>query len=130
MSVPRFWREISSRYDICGNRCTKCNKIFFPPREICTECKIPNLERYDLKGEGTIVTYTIVHVPQEGFEEQIPYVMAIIELVDGPKLTAQIVDCDPEEVEIGKKVERCFRKIGADGKAGAIYYGYKFKLVK
>jgi len=56
-------------------------------------------------------------------------VLAIIELEEGPKLTAEIVDCSLDEVEIGKKAEGVFRKILEKGKKGVIQYGYKFRFV-
>jgi uncharacterized OB-fold protein len=80
-----------------------------------------------LKGRGEVVTYTIVHVGPEDFEEQTPYPIAIIKLEEGPQITAQIVDCPLDEMKIGMKVEGTFRKIQQDGHTGAIYYGYKFK---
>lgn len=83
----------------------------------------------DLKlgGKGKVVTYTIIHVAPENFEEQIPYPIAIIKLDEGPQVTAQIVDCPIEDVKIGMKVESTFRRIQEEGYTGAIYYGYKFK---
>ena len=80
-----------------------------------------------LSGKGEVVTYTIIHVGPENFEEQIPYPVAIIKLEEGPQVTAQIVDCPTDEVKIGMKVESTFRRIQEDGYTGAIYYGYKFK---
>ena len=83
-----------------------------------------------LGGKGRIVTYSIVHTAPENFERQTPYPIAIIELDEGPRLTAQIVDCDSNELKIGMKVQSTFRKIQEDGWVGAIYYGYKFKPLK
>jgi len=80
-----------------------------------------------LSGKGEVVTYTIIHVGQEDFEEQVPYAIAIIKLDEGPQITAQIVDCKLDEIKIGMKVTSTFRKIKQDGSTGAIYYGYKFK---
>jgi uncharacterized OB-fold protein len=57
-----------------------------------------------------------------------PYAVGIIELDEGAKITAQIVDCDVNELNIGDEVEVVFRKIREDGKEGVISYGYKFKL--
>ena len=79
-----------------------------------------------LSGKGEVVTYTIIHVGPENFEEQVPYPIAIIKLEEGPQITAQIVDCAIDEIKIGMKVESTFRKIQEDGYIGAIYYGYKF----
>lgn len=83
-----------------------------------------------LSGKGEVVTYSIIHVGPENFEEQIPYPIAIIKLDEGPQLTAQIVDCDINDVKIGMRVESTFRRIQEDDYVGAIYYGYKFKPVR
>ena len=85
------------------------------------------MSEYKLSGKGEVLTYTIIHVGPDEFEEQTPYPIAVIQLEEGPRLTAQIVDCDLNEIKIGMKVEATFRKIQEDGYNGAIYYGYKFK---
>lgn len=131
-NVARFWREIPQRYSLVGNKCKSCSKIYFPPRESCPDCRrksIGKMEEYKLSGKGEIISYTIIHVGPEEFEKQVPYPMAIIKLDEGPQITAQIVDCELSDVEIGMKVESTFRRIQEDGYIGAIYYGYKFKPV-
>jgi uncharacterized protein len=128
MAAPRFWREIPNRYNLIGTRCGNCNKVLFPPRFICPYCRrMGKLEPYKLSRKGKIVTYGIAHVGTEGLEDQVPYVLAIVELDDGPRLTTQIVDCNPEDVKIGDEVELTFRRIGSDNDDGVIYYGFKFK---
>jgi len=132
-AVPRFWREIPQRYNLIGNQCQVCNKVYFPPRETCPYCRRKSMGKMkDLKlsGKGKIITYTIIHEAPENFEGQAPYPMAIIQLDEGPKLTAQIVDCKLEDIKIGMKVKSTFRKIQEDGDIGAIYYGYKFKPMR
>jgi len=88
------------------------------------------MQKLKLSGKGEIVTYSIIHVGPEDFEEQVPYPVAVIQLEEGPKITAQIVDCSLDDLHIGMKVESEFRKIQQDGSTGAIYYGYKFRPVK
>ena len=132
-SVSRFWREIPQRYNLIGIKCENCHKVYFPQVDICPHCRRSSLGKMQLiklKGEGKVITYTIIHVAPEGFEGQAPYAMAIIELDEGPRITAQIIDCDVDKVEIGMKVKSTFRKIRQDGKSGAIYYGYKFRIVE
>jgi uncharacterized OB-fold protein len=129
-NVARFWREIPQRYNLLGNKCGSCERVFFPPREACPYCRrksIGKMQDLKLSGKGEVVTYSIVHVGPEDFEEQIPYPIAIIKLDEGPQLTAQIVDCDINDVKIGMRVESTFRRIQEDDYVGAIYYGYKFK---
>ena len=132
-AVPRFWREIPQRYNLIGNQCGACNRIYFPPRESCPYCRRKSMDKMKnvkLSGKGKIVTYSIIHVAPEQFEGQAPYPIAVIKLDEGPRITAQIVDCDIDDVKIGVKVQSTFRKIQEDGYIGAIYYGYKFKLVE
>ena len=131
--VARFWRQIPQRYNLIGNKCGICNQIFFPPRESCPICRrksIGKIEEFKLGGKGEVITYTIIHVGPEAYENQVPYVVAIVKLDEGPRITTQIVDCDIKDVEIGMRVENTFRRIQDDGYTGAIYYGFKFKKCK
>ena len=55
--------------------------------------------------------------------------LQLLKLVDGARLTAQVVDCKLEDVEIGKKVKLMFRRIQKEGKSGILQYGYKAILM-
>ncbi|TET73512.1 MAG: Zn-ribbon domain-containing OB-fold protein [Candidatus Aminicenantes bacterium] len=129
MTTPsRYWREIPQRYRLEANKCIKCGIKFFPPRLICPECKNRELEKTKIAETGKIITYTIIRVPPHQFVDQAPYAVGIVELDDGVKLTAQIVDCDFEDLKIGQKVRIEFRKIFDEGESGILCYGYKFVL--
>jgi uncharacterized OB-fold protein len=126
MSVARFWRKIPQRYNLIGTRCTSCGRYFFPPRSFCPDCRrAGKIIDYQFAGNGRVVTYTVVRSASEQFEQMTPYVLAIIELDEGPRTTGQVV-CTPEEAWIGMRVRPVFRRIGADGESGVIYYGTKF----
>ncbi|MEM0359381.1 MAG: Zn-ribbon domain-containing OB-fold protein [Candidatus Hadarchaeales archaeon] len=131
MHVPRFWREIPNRYTLIGTKCGHCEKIFFPPRAICPNCRrVGHLEPFKLSGRGRVYSFTTVYAGPRDFKDQIPYVLAIIELEEGPRVMAQITDCNGEEVKIGDEVEMVFRKIKEEGEEGIIYYGFKARLVR
>lgn len=130
MAVPRFWREIPSRYNLIGTKCGNCGKVDFPPREVCPACgrkSIGKMARLKLGGKGTVVTYTVIHDAPAQFEMQKPYVVAIIEMDEGVRLTSAVIDVKPEDVKIGMRVQAAFRKLGEEGAAGVIHYGYKFR---
>jgi uncharacterized OB-fold protein len=129
MSVARYWREVPQRYRFEAKKCSKCGYIAFPPRLICPECGNRKFDNYILKDVGKILTYTTIEVGPPEFADQVPYSVAIIELEDGVKITAQIADAEPEKIKIGSKVHLEFRKIQQDGKAGVIKYGYKAVLI-
>ncbi|MDI6916404.1 MAG: Zn-ribbon domain-containing OB-fold protein [Thermoplasmatales archaeon] len=133
MSAPRFWREINQRYNLVGTECGNCGKKYFPIRSVCPEChreSIGKMKKVKFSGNGKVFSYTVIHVGSSMFQMQTPYIMAIIELDEGPRITGQIIDCETKDVKIGMPVESVFRKIGEDGKSGTIYYGYKFRLMK
>jgi uncharacterized OB-fold protein len=132
MAIPRFWREIPSRYNLIGTQCGNCQKRYFPPRLICPQChrkSVGKMMNVNFEGTGEVITYSIIHNAPSAYEMMLPYVIAIIELEEGVRATGQIINCEPEDVSVGMKVKPAFRKIGEDGKQGVIYYGYKFKPV-
>jgi uncharacterized protein len=131
MSIARFWRETPRRYNLGGSKCTVCGTVYFPPRIVCPNCashrqSIGKMVPFQLSGDGEVFSFTIVHDPAEGFEMQVPYVVALVRTVEGPVLTGQVVDIEPEQARIGLKVRATFRKLREEGKAGVIHYGYKF----
>lgn len=130
LTPQRYWREIPQRYRLEASRCKKCGYIAFPPRLVCPRCKNREFEIIKLKDEGKIVSYTIIRVPPEQFTDQAPYAIGIIELNNEVRITAQIVDCDFEDLAIGKRVKIEFRKIRTEGEAGIICYGYKCVLIE
>ena len=134
MSIARFWRETPRRYNLGGSKCTNCSTTYFPPRTVCPSCthhrqSIGKMVPSQLSGDGEVISYTVVHDAAEGFEMQVPYVVALVKTVEGPILTGQVVDVEPDGVGIGLKVRATFRKLREEGKAGVIHYGYKFAPV-
>jgi uncharacterized OB-fold protein len=130
MSVARFWRKIPQRYNMLGTRCETCGRHFFPPRSFCPECRRSGkIVDYKFSGTGSVVTHTVIHTASEQFEHLTPYVLAIVQLDEGPRMTAQVV-CQPQDIKIGMRVKRAFRRIAADGESGVIHYGTKFVPVE
>lgn len=77
---------------------------------------------------GVIESFTVVYNAPKDFENQVPYILALIKLENGEKITSQIVDSD--KIDIGMKVEPCLRRLYSDGEDGLICYGAKFRVVK
>lgn len=133
MSVPRFWREIPERYNLQASRCGNCQAIHFPPREVCPTCRrasIGKMAAVRLSGRGTILEWTRVHKAAPGYAMQVPYVVALIQSPEGPIITGQVVDSEPEAIQVGAAVRSVFRRLGQDGEDGVIYYGTKWQVVK
>lgn len=119
---PRYHREIPQRYRLEAAK-TESGKIYFPPRAV-----YPNGEKAEmvkLADTGKVVTYTVIHTPPAEYSDLSPFAIGIIELDDGARLTAQIVDVDPEKVEIGMRVKVEFRRLRTESDEGLLCYGYK-----
>lgn len=106
-SLP-FW-EAAKRHELQIQRCGSCRVHIFYPREVCPECLSSELQWIKVSGKGTVYSFTIAQEPTHpAFAEDVPYVIAIVELVEGPHLTANIVGCKPDEVQVGMPVVATF----------------------
>lgn len=126
MKVSQNWRLAGQRYTLTGEECQHCGVKIFPPRDVCPECAKPAQELYTLSGKGEVYSYTVVLDAPEGFEEYQPYVIALVQLDEGPMVTAQLTDFEGEP-QIGQRVEMVTRRLRTDGDEGIIVYGYKFR---
>ena len=129
MDLPRHWRLKQARYRLEGARCEECGDIFFPPRSICPECRSENVTPHSFAGRGRVYSYSTIYDPPAGFEEYVPYTVALIRLEEGPLVTAQLTDVDPADVEMDMPVEMVTRALRRYGEEGLIVYGYKFRPV-
>jgi len=130
MEIPRHWRIQKQRYSLVGEECPHCSAKIFPPRDVCPECGGEAKEPYRFSGRGSVYSYTVMHSAPSGFEESLPYTIALVKLDEGPTVTAQLTDVGEKEVTIGMPVEMVTRRIKEDGgKQGMLVYGYKFRPV-
>lgn len=105
---------------LMGSRCIETGEIFIPPRPICPHTYSPNMEWVELSGKGKLVAYTSVYIGttpmvDAGYDRKNPYVSGIVELVEGPRFSAQITGVDatrPETIAIGLPLQAGFVERG------------------
>jgi len=85
--------------------------------------------KQNLLGQGELYSFSVMYSAPRGYEDQMPYTIALVKLDEGPMVTAQLTDVDHEQVKIGMRVEMVTRKLREDGPEGQIIYGYKFRPV-
>lgn len=130
MEIPRHWRLKKQRYALVGEICPHCEAKIFPPRDVCPHCSGEAKTPYQFSGQGEVYSYTVMNDAPAGFEENVPYTVAVVKLAEGPMVTAQLTDLGEEPVKIGMPVEMVTRRIRSDGNdRGMIVYGYKFRPV-
>ncbi len=130
MEIARHWRLRQQRYALVGEVCPHCDAKIFPPRDVCPHCGGEARNQYAFSGKGEVYSYTRMTDAPAGFDESAPYTVALIKLVEGPLVTAQLTDLGDKPVEIGMPVEMVTRKLREDGdERGMLVYGYKFRPV-
>ena len=125
MDLPRYHRLRRSYYRLEGQRCRSCGTIQFPSQASCRSCRSRQLDAHLLTGRGSVYSYAQVGQPPQGFTG--PYVVAMVQLEEGIRVTAQLTDVEPDEVVIGMPVEMVVRRIREYGAHGYLVYGYKFR---
>ena len=108
----RGWWEALARHELYLQRCRDCGRRRLPPRALCPACLSAAVEWVRAAGRGTVYTFTVTYQNQApGFREALPYVLAIVELAEGPRLMTNIVGCAPDAVRIGMPVEVVFTDV-------------------
>ncbi len=129
MSSAAHWRTRRQRLALVGEECPHCHARLFPPRDVCPFCHGPAKEPLPYAGQGSVYSFSEVYSAPDAFARYAPYVVALVQLDEGPLLTAQLTDVDPGDVYIGMPVEMVTRKLREEGPEGLISYGYKFRPV-
>jgi hypothetical protein len=101
-----FW-DATSEGKLILPRCSACQTVIWYPREFCPECSSFDIGWFEASGRGTIYSYTINRRGQGDYRD-LAYVLAYVELDEGPRVLTNIVDCDVDSVEVGQQVEVVF----------------------
>lgn len=103
-----FWDAVQRR-TLALQRCDDCATWIFYPNTWCTACFGRALSWHPVSGRGSVYTYSVVHYPPfEAFAAEVPYVLATVELEEGPHMMTNIVGCHHEAVHVGMRVQICF----------------------
>lgn len=103
-----YW-EACRRGQLLIQRCYGCEAYQFYPRAICSNCWSGDVRWIGSSGKGTVWTFTITRQNRtSGFAEEVPYVLALVELEEGIKMFTNVVECDPGDVTVGMPVEVTF----------------------
>lgn len=113
--VPVPTKETQPYWDGCKQhelrvqKCAACGHHQFYPRLYCTTCMSDRVEWVKTSGRAKILSYTIIYRPvTQAFAGNVPYVVAMVTLDEGPQMMTNIVGCEPEKVHIGMPVQVTF----------------------
>ena len=109
-----YW-EAAKRHELVIPRCRKCAHLFFYPRFECPRCFSTDLEWAKMSGEARVHTFTIVRQPvNPAFLEDVPYIYALVQLNEGPRLISNVVQCDIDDVKIDMPLTVFFDDVTSD----------------
>ncbi len=135
VSVPMYWRSVPQRYRLIANKCRTCGYVMFPPKAVCPSCgERAAFDEIGLSGRGTVYSFATIAAgsapPEFADQERAsgPYPIAVVELVEGPRITGQLTDVDSKDVRIGMSVRAELRRIYEE--EGVVRYGFKFILAE
>ncbi len=104
-----FW-ESARKGVLSAQQCEHCQSLQLYPRTVCLKCFSRNLSWKALSGKGKVHAFSTVRVPRNpAFQDDAPLIFSEIELEEGIRMHANIIDCAPEDVEVGAPVSVVFK---------------------
>ena len=106
-----YW-EYCRKHELRIQRCIDCGRLNNPSTAYCPNCMAENFEWIKMSGKGKVYSYAIVRQPyHKAFVNDLPYVIAAIELEEGPRVMSNIIGCRPEDIKIDMPVEVQFEDV-------------------
>jgi uncharacterized protein len=110
--TEEFWAA-TAEHKLLLRRCDDCGNPIWYPRTFCPDCGSFDTSWSEASGRGTVYAFTVVHRSNlEGYRQASPYVVAYVELEEGPRIMTNIVGCEPDAVRVGLPVRVVFHDTG------------------
>lgn len=106
-----YW-EYCHQHELRMQKCKECGNVRFPVSILCPACHSMETDWEKLSGKGRVYSFIVFRLAyHEAYQNDIPYVVAIIELDEGPRMESNIIGCKIEDVKIGMPVEVVFEDV-------------------
>ena len=109
-----FW-DAAAQQKLVMQRCQDCRAWVWTPRPTCNECGSDRLAWTPMSGRGEVYSFTVIRqiagrAASKAFEPEVPYVVAWVDLDEGPRMITNIVGCSVDDVKLGMKVAVYFEQ--------------------
>ena len=106
-----------------GSRCACADVVYLPPRAFCPRCRQQHMQWAELSGKGNLLTFTVIYVGPAamlaaGFDRTHPYCVGIVQLPEGPRISAMLTGVDPlqpESIVLGSPLTLDVQELGPEG---------------
>ncbi|MBN2494282.1 MAG: Zn-ribbon domain-containing OB-fold protein [Deltaproteobacteria bacterium] len=96
---------------VMGTRCPRCGRCFFPPRAECARCLTGELDWFEVCGTGRLLTFSTLSYAPVGFDEQVPYTIALLDYGEYRVFGRIAADLSPEELAVGMEMRTAARAL-------------------
>jgi uncharacterized OB-fold protein len=111
----KLYFEGLQRHELIYQRCDSCRKLLFPLRQVCTGCSGEGLSLYISVGKGTVYSFTTQHRPSHPFfAEDVPYTLLLVDMAEGFRVLANLVEGSEEDVPVGTSVDAVFDDVSSE----------------
>ncbi len=109
-----FW-EAAKEERLLIRRCEDCDAFSYYPRPFCPTCWSPRVVWHEASGDAELYTWSVIHNnDQPPFRDRVPYVAAVVDLAEGPRMITNVVDCEYADLRIGMPLVVKFQPISDD----------------
>jgi uncharacterized OB-fold protein len=124
--------SLLAEHKLVGTRCGSCGALYLPPRPLCTACYSDDMAWSEFSGKGKLLAFTTIHIAPTamiaaGYGRDNPYCTGIVQLEEGPAISAQILGVDathPEQIAIGTPLQVAFVERG-EGEEKRTYLAFR-----
>ena len=122
--TSRSFYQFLGEHKLMASRCRSCAALYLPPRPLCPACHGEEMEWVEMGGSGSLLAFTTIHIAptamiEAGYGKDNPYCTGIVQLAEGPAISAQILGLDPRlpaQIAVGTQVRVAFVERGEGDK--------------
>lgn len=113
-TTVKNYQALLNERKLCAAKCVECNLMMIPPRLICPNCLKKKTVWNELSGHGSLKSFTVIHIAGTSYAGDVPYIVAVVELEEGPSVTSRLIGVDPlkpEKIHVGDAVVADFEEV-------------------
>jgi uncharacterized protein len=109
-----YWKSLKE-HQAKLQKCGECGRLRFPPAPTCYYCGSSKWELKAISGKGTIYSWIVVHHPvDKRLQADVPFVLAQVELEEGPRIVGRLVNCDRNSIKGGMRVKVLYEDVDSE----------------
>jgi len=107
------WWDATARGRLLLARCRSCGRAHYYPRPFCPRCGGEDVSWEEACGDAVLYTWSVVHANDlPPFRDKVPYIAAVVDLAEGPRMMTNLVECEPDALCVGMTLRLAFEELG------------------